>query len=278
MSQIRVYGKINPRGKHKDYFTPVPPGRAINCTSKSGEEWTRELSPMVCGPVVMPSGDVAINVEAAWQYSKVYLRHRLQGDDAPVVPRQLTQDESGNPVVTEAWWKWARGGWKKPEYAHDHPDFELHKMRLRYPMGKGAVPEFSYYDGKCYGYIEARRYIYAPLYAEAVQQTAAFARLKEMVAAGDEIRLFDFDGCDHVALGKTIEEMMNDPKRPWGHGFVLAHLLEGGKIEDLRITTEERRRELNALAVSSVPEDRAEFLRRMTEGIAEDTTEVTGDE
>lgn len=44
---------------------------------------------------------------------------------------------------------------------------------------------------------------------------------------GEPLVLWDFDGYDHQALGISLAEVIEDPRRKMGHAFVLAMLLEG---------------------------------------------------
>lgn len=137
---------------------PQPPARemVIDTTSRS-TTWSRGLSPFILGPVQLWGGYVSLTVENAWQYSKVYPRHCGQG---------------GWP--TAAWLDWARRGWRAPKAS-------------RYPMGKGAVPNYSYWQleqdpslgeyRQQLDYVPARKQIYIPLYIQAVQHTQALARL-----------------------------------------------------------------------------------------------------
>ena len=76
------------------------------------------------------------------------------------------------------------------------------------------------------GYIEARERIYIPLYARGVTATAAFAALAEL-AGRENVALVDFDGYDHVKMGKSYDDVRADPSKPLGHSFVLAMLLDG---------------------------------------------------
>ena len=102
-------------------------------------------------------------------------------------------------------------------------------------MGKGAVPLYSWWDGKKYSYIEARQEIYIPIYAAAVRDTVAFEKLKrlyetmcnEHLSVDDHLTLWDFDGYDHRKLGMTYEDVILCETRKMGHGFVLAMMLEG---------------------------------------------------
>eukprot|EP01111_Echinosteliopsis_oligospora_P018695 TRINITY_DN8713_c0_g1_i1.p1 TRINITY_DN8713_c0_g1~~TRINITY_DN8713_c0_g1_i1.p1 ORF type:complete len:207 (-),score=48.53 TRINITY_DN8713_c0_g1_i1:86-706(-) len=171
---------------------------AVNTTSRSKENWSKELSPFFLGPIPM-WGDIppAANMENAWQYSKVYA-HQV--------------DDEGNP--TEEWWKWMRAGIAQ-------------KKAVRFPMGRGAAPLYSYWEGEKMSYVQARVRIYAPLYANAVIETEAYKRLENLFNkhAGN-LCLFDFDGYDHLKHKLTLREVLYNTKQKMGHGFVLAMLLQ----------------------------------------------------
>jgi hypothetical protein len=168
----------------------------VNTTSRS-KDWGKGLSPFYLGPCELYQGYTAKNVENAWQFSKVYPAHA---------------DINGDP--TEKYWAWARQGWAD-------------SWASRYPMGKGAVPLYSYWDGRKLSYVEARKTIYIPLYSRAVRNTELFSKLRECVKTYDHVYLWDFDGYDYGRLGITLEQVKNDSKRKMGHAFVLAMMLEG---------------------------------------------------
>lgn len=170
--------------------------QAINTTSRS-TGWSRGLSPFLLGPVNCYGGLVAQNVENAWQYSKVYKQH--------LIPDGEPSDE---------WFKWRDMGFAR--YRAD-----------RYPMGKGAIPEYSWWDGKRLSYIEARQEIYIPIYAAAVKGTSAFEKLKRLYEQTGELTLWDFDAYQHRALGMSYEDVILSETRKMGHAFVLAMMLEG---------------------------------------------------
>lgn len=161
---------------------------AINTTSTS-RTWSRELSPMVLGPVEMYNDLISQTVENAWQYSKVY-------------PGQTMGD----------WTNWAGEGFRNPR-------------GVRYPMGRGAVPLYSHWNGQKLNYLEARKQIYVPMYRQAVLKSSAFYKLEGIYLSVGQITLFDFDGYDYQKLGMTLEDVLNEPKRKMGHAFVLAMLL-----------------------------------------------------
>lgn len=171
---------------------------AIDTTSRS-VTWSKGLSPFYLGPIPLYGNHVNARImENAWQYSKVYAGYT---------------DEEGNP--NESYFAWARDGWSK-----NYP--------VRYPMGKNAVPRYSYWDGEKLDYISARKKIYIPLYANAVKKTEAYQELAEIFITSDQdIYLQDFDSYNISAEGKTIEDALNDPYRKMGHAFVLYMLLTG---------------------------------------------------
>jgi len=169
---------------------PVP---VYDVTTRGPEPW-QCLSPMLLGPVMLYAGQWSRTVENAWQYSKIYPEHQF---------------EPG------AYWNWAQSGWANPR-------------AVRYPMGKGAMPAYSLWAGEELDYVTARRRIYMPLYAQAVRfyQVALLQALRD-AAAREDIVIADFDAYDHRALGYSWDDVINDPDRKMGHGFVLAMMIEG---------------------------------------------------
>ena len=53
-----------------------------------------------------------------------------------------------------------------------------------------------------------------------------FLRLRAIAQRADVV-LIDFDAYDHRVLGYSWGDVMNDPDRKMGHGFVLAMMIEG---------------------------------------------------
>ena len=169
--------------------------QVINVTSRSREDWSRTLSPFFLGPVELYDDHVAVRMENAWQFSKVYPQH---------------VDAHGEP--TEQYWKWARLGWQS-SWAH------------RYPMGRGAKPLYSWWGGEKLTYVQARRKIYIPLYAQCVRKTEAWQRLQQMYQEQTSLAFWDFDGYDRGAM--TWEQVMDCETKKTGHALVLGMMLEG---------------------------------------------------
>lgn len=171
---------------------------SINVTSKSSSIY-QNLSPFFLGPVSLYNGQTSQNVENAWQFSKVYTVHHDYLDDQP----------------TEEYFMWATLGWND-ERAH------------RYPMGKGAVPMYSWWDGQKLDYVKARRQIYVPLYKQAVLEyhPRLLDAMCDLVSEGINLVIHDFDAYDHHVLGMSLNDVLEDPTRKMGHGFVLAMMIE----------------------------------------------------
>lgn len=161
----------------------------IDTTSSSGQY--KDLSPFI-----LPAPP-ARRFENLWQYSKVY-KWQLNSEGEP----------------DEAWHRWREHG------------FNL-SGAVRYPMGKGAIPEYSYWNGGKIGYIEARKRIYAPIYAENVIKTDGYKFLEVLYGDKRNIVLLDYDAYDHQELGMSLVDVINNPERKMGHAFVLIMMLTG---------------------------------------------------
>lgn len=181
-------------------FRDTPKDKLVINTTSRSTTWSKGLSPFFCGPIPLYDIYVSKNFENAWQYAKVYPQYA---------------DKDLNP--TEDYFLWAQTGWNK-------------KTADRYPMGKGAKPLYSYWNGEKLSYIDARKKIYAPLYASAVEKTDAFKQLKELYETGVEIWLWDFDGYDFRKKGMSYTDVLLNEKRKMGHAFVIAMILENERV------------------------------------------------
>jgi hypothetical protein len=170
----------------------IPDGSiVIDTTSGKGEY--RELSPFV-----LPAPPAKC-FENLWQYSKVY---------------NSQIDSKGEPVPS--WYGWRERGFTSVQ-AH------------RYPMGKGMIPEYSYWDGQHLGYIQARKQIYIPEYSKNVSKTESYHKLdylyQECLGLNRHLILLDYDAYDHQGFGMTLKDVVHNPNRKMGHAFVLLIML-----------------------------------------------------
>jgi hypothetical protein len=166
----------------------------VNTTSRSNT-WSIGLSPFFLGPVKLYGNFTANCVENGWQYSKCFSYY-------------LDDGEPG-----ERYFNWAKDGWSS-------------KRANRYPMGKGIVPEYSYWDGEKLSYIEARKKIYIPLYSNAVRNTLAYKCLEDAYHNNEDLYLQDFDAHSLIPGSFKYEDLWNNPNIKVGHAYVLAMMLE----------------------------------------------------
>jgi len=178
------------------FSKPLPKdAEIVDTTSGTHPDW-KQLSPFI-----LPAPP-AKNMENLWQYSKVYQCH------ASIV----------NGLPREEWYKWRNDGWNNPK-------------AVRYPMGKGVKPLYSYWNDTILDYITARKKIYIPEYSKNVVTTNSFQKLVELKAVCDfyhrDLVLLDYDAYDHQALGMSLIDVVNNPDKKCGHAFVLLSLLTG---------------------------------------------------
>jgi len=229
LSHIRVFAIRRP----KPECVTKENWLVFNVTSTTKEQWCKEFSPFFLGPIELYPNETdgtiytAKNMENAWQFAKVYKKFTGQ-----------------NEQPNDEYWKWARDGWN---------DSKPH----RFPFGRTAEkPLYSLWKGEKLTYIQARKRIYAPLYAKYVEQTDAYKKLSEIYlkyCCGDKndkqtrpMALLDFDGWDYLGQGYQLEQTINLPKPKMGHAFVIVGLLENNlfwldqpeknRIEHLRST------------------------------------------
>jgi hypothetical protein len=152
----------------------------------------RPLSPMLLGPVMLYDGLWSRTMENAWQFAKFYPPHAGGG-----------------------YWEWALAGWANPQ-------------AVRHPMGT-TRPLSTYWAGQHLDYITARRRVYIPLYVQAVRfyQRQLLDTLAGLAHSPSGLVIQDFDAYDHRSLGYSWDDVVSDPDRRMGHGFVLAMMIEG---------------------------------------------------
>ncbi len=168
----------------------------INTTSRS-LNWTKGLSPFYLGPIKLYENYVSKNIENAWQFSKVYNEFI---------------DENNN--IKNTYFEWAIKGWN---------DIRAY----RYPMGKGRKPLFALWNNKRLGYIDARKKIYLPLYANALIKSKAFKQLLNVYNETDkDIYLRDFDGYNHIKKSMSFKDVINYEDKSMGHAFIIWLMLK----------------------------------------------------
>jgi hypothetical protein len=165
------------------------------------KENDRQLSPMNLGPCRLYREYTAKKMENAWQYSKVYPQH---------------VGEDGNPTLQ--YYQWAIQGWSS-EFTKRHPMVEEAK----------GTEAFHWWNWQRLDKVKARKWIYVPLYVEQVVRQPFFQQLKkdwdEEIEPDEKktLYLMDYDAYKYGTM--SLSEVLNNPAKPMGHGFVLAMLL-----------------------------------------------------
>lgn len=114
-----------------------------------------------------------------------------------------------------------------------------HEAKRRYPPGKGVRVMYSIYppgaEGPKRDYITSRKEVYVPEYFELMKDTKIFKEHLAKVVSGNSVVIYDFDGprdisgepiCLEVSRELLIDKI-NDPKFPFGHGYIVAGALLG---------------------------------------------------
>lgn len=175
----------------------------INVCSSAHGAW-KSLSPMVLGPIDFKLIEDGKKVkytckvfENLWQYSKVW-------------PGEFNE-KTGKP--TKEWYERRKKGWENPKGVRH--------------VKKGK-PLFSWWNDMRLSYFEARKIIYAPLYAKYVAKTEGWKKLVELVEKGQNIQLLGYDGYDFGK--KSLKECFKDLSKPFGHELVLCCLLMNERV------------------------------------------------
>jgi len=167
----------------------------IDVTSHSESLLFKQLSPFVLGYVQVDSGLWSLNLENAWQYSKVFAEHL---------------DEQGEP--SDEWFAFRDEGFARKNAVH-------------FPMGRGAKHKYAYYNGEKLGAFDARVKMFIPWYLELAKETEAWSWLEAEYRAGKRILLRDFGAIDNIEHRKTFDQCLADPHTKLCHGYILASAL-----------------------------------------------------
>lgn len=109
------------------------------------------------------------------------------------------------------------------------------KPKRRYPNSKNKKVLYAKWDGgEKMNYIDSRKKMYVPEYFNMIKDEKELKKLINYRNRGGNIVVYDYDG---PFEGKTpvalevnesmLREKINDPKRPFGHGYVVAAAIAG---------------------------------------------------
>jgi hypothetical protein len=153
---------------------------------------------------------------------------------------QVVDQRSPAVEPTPAYWAWRKKG-ENNHYAVRYPN-GFHGRTTCICSLWQAEPDGPF---ERLGYIEARKKIYCGEYRRLAPQTGAFQRLLSLLAQGMNLQLVEVDGPDPtltfppyneiskeqpgLLMGEdTIRLLIDDSRKPFGHGYAIAALLLGG--------------------------------------------------
>ena len=207
----KYYGKVMIASFKRGAPRPTAPDSSfekINVTSSQGKQVKerRDFSPMtfIKGKYLKKY----INFEAYWQSAKVF----------------------GNNVDNRSIKKWWESLTVSMGAKTKHPSIK-----------KGTEVLYSIFDVDGNGneekllYIPARKKVYVPRYYDLMKNTPSAIYWKNEVQNGMNVIIYDLDGPKNSDGSPTIEEVtlellrekIEDPKHPFGHGYVVAAWLLG---------------------------------------------------
>ena len=205
----------------------------------SGKNLGGDLSPYV---LKNESGQLLENV---WQFAKVWERVFEQriplGRFHPnrIVWEWPAEVHLFNDKITAEYWNWRKQGMDN-KYAVRYPNGFKNRTKTLFSLWPNANNEFERLD-----YIQARKAIYCAEYARLAPKTPHFAKLKDMLERGINLQIVEVDGPDPsldfepynritpeqpgLDIDKeTIQMLLNDERRAFGHGYTIAALLLDG--------------------------------------------------
>lgn len=234
-------GRKCSRGCVGDRDPVIPNVINLNVTSGSMNKINglpvKALSPMYLGPVdeldMFGTGDMYAKVfENYWQYGKIFM------ELGHLTSRKSSSGSSDfedieDMELTDEWYSFRDYGYGKTKGDRHPRGTKSNEVMFVDKQGKNHYRYYtacdSYYLGQRLSYIESRKLIYAPVYACLVKQTAIYQALMEKVAQGQSYQVLDLD----VRTSKSpvtvelLRKEINNPKAPFGHGYVMAGLLAG---------------------------------------------------
>lgn len=232
---LKKYGRFNKAAKEAGFLKhPVPePGCNFEVYDVTSGGFHADLSPMVLGPVFIDGELFAHNIEDGWQGCKVWSFHMRGHFDAG--SPSLWTDDPSSALHTYEEMKWLPEWLKWSKYVRLSGEGKRHRNKSKSNSVNPNVPLGSFYKGQMLGYVEARKQMYIPWYAELILLTDSFQYLKKRFDAGTSLVLLDPDGQprderwqvqDQFALQRRVDDI----SLIFGHGFVLACVLQGIRV------------------------------------------------
>jgi hypothetical protein len=160
--------------------------------------------------------------ENVWQFSKVYekvdAQHEVKAHK--VIWSHPAETHMASGQLTQQFWAWRKKGWNNP-FAVRYPNgfYGRHRCLCAMWYENGAWTSLPY--------VPARKKIYCQVYANLVQGTEAYKRLKELHDQGQALQICEMDVRPGLITEEVLRKELNNDKEPFGHGYVLAACLLG---------------------------------------------------
>lgn len=177
----------------------VPHGFKLVDVSQKGNERWRLLSPAVNSNVWCYGNLSSYCMQNAWMFSQVYA------------------DMDNNGVPKPEWYDFRDKGFRRKA--------AVFKLKI----AGGKEPLYTYWNNVKYKKIEARKYIYVPLYLRSIKGSQQMKQLKKMYLDGIKLAIRD----TNTYPDKPYEEILNDPHAVFGHGMVIKNELEKMKNDEI---------------------------------------------
>jgi hypothetical protein len=168
-----------------------------------------ELSPKAMGPVYHGQAGLpaALSIENYHQFNKVFTTE--------------VNPETGEPLPLF---------FERQLAAYQDPTPHRHKFSpTETKQGKKNIPAFAVHKdnkGKLrkYTYVQSR-YFYSHQYEIISRGLPDLVRLRQLLIDGWNLQLFGYDAFDFEADQRTVQQLYEDGRRPFGHELVLYSIL-----------------------------------------------------
>jgi hypothetical protein len=216
LSNLRIGSAHKPRTSDKD--AKYPNFKNINVTSVVKSPFSPLKGDTY--PVTTSDGLIYQNFENWWQSCKIF----------------PDLDHIKDDKLTDKFFKW------REEWCEEKEGYRIMKVN---PKTKdksvkstsksirqlGYNPIGAYHDDQIYEYIDSRDY-YLREYIKVIKNKQYFQSLLQRIINKENIMILDLDGpsLDKYPEGREVswtilEEAMNNPNHPFGHGYVICALL-----------------------------------------------------
>ena len=193
-------------------------------------------------------------IENKWQFAKLnksvvqqYTPVNSKNPDKIIWEHPAEFHMKDNEVLP-AYWDWRKKGmnnWYAVRYPNGYEGRRLVVCSL-WPKTPELANSRDENDYRRLDYIEARKVIYYGEYARLAPRNAEFQKMQAMLRRGQNILIAEVDGpdpdlrfppyhrisrsCPGLGIDReTATMLMNDRKKPFGHGYTIACLLLGGE-------------------------------------------------